>query len=119
VAIVASLKMLTRRKRPKLNNNSDMVYGTNSGVDFYSFPSGHSSRAIMLANVVFSLFYHYDKNSSAQNTLLKIVTFLLLNTCSFLTCFSRLMLLRHHLSDVLVGILVGYITYFLVLYICF
>jgi membrane-associated phospholipid phosphatase len=112
LVIVGLLKVIFRRSRPHLNTQSDMVYGTNSGPDKFSFPSGHSSRAILIANLVYFIIAQHVKNSS----IISFLTFLLLNLCSYCTCLSRLLLLRHHLSDVLVGIFVGYFIYFLIVY---
>ena len=47
IAVVAVLKAFTRRRRPSYN--VDDQYATVKLVDKFSFPSGHATRATMLA----------------------------------------------------------------------
>lgn len=88
-----------------------MVAMTNSGVDKYSFPSGHSSRAIMTTNLLMFLL----ENIISDN-LNFISIAILLNILSYTTCLSRLLLLRHFFSDILGGIIVGYVIYLFVIF---
>jgi membrane-associated phospholipid phosphatase len=74
------------------------------GPDKYSFPSGHSSRAIMTTMLLINLLD------------LTFFTSFFLVSWSYLTCLSRLLLARHHVFDVLVGILFGYSFYYLVVF---
>merc|ERR1712198_434406 len=52
IAVVAVVKAFTRRRRPAYN--VDDQYATVKMVDKFSFPSGHSTRAVMLA-IMFAL----------------------------------------------------------------
>jgi membrane-associated phospholipid phosphatase len=107
--IVGLLKLITKRQRPHLNETNDMVYGTNYGPDKYSFPSGHSSRSILIANLLTYLYFIQSKS-------LSLFYVVLLHLWSYMTCLSRLLLVRHFLSDVIIGILIGYLTFYLVLF---
>lgn len=49
VIIVLVLKIMFRRHRPS-NNHMDMFLTVS--VDQYSFPSGHATRAVMLASLI-------------------------------------------------------------------
>lgn len=99
--VIVILKVSFRRSRPK-HNEMDM-FATVS-VDLYSFPSGHASRAGMLA----CLF------------MLKYITSLKWNIAlliwSMIVTLSRVALGRHHLIDVVCGYLVGMFEYLLLLY---
>jgi membrane-associated phospholipid phosphatase len=112
LVFIGLLKVITRRPRPKLNKTHDMALGTNTGPDKYSFPSGHSSRAILMANLITSLVLS-DVYSKYFNEYTKIIFVIFFNLFSYMTCLSRLFLVRHHFTDVLAGILVGYFTYFI------
>ncbi|OWF50920.1 phospholipid phosphatase 6-like [Mizuhopecten yessoensis] len=94
--VVAFLKFLFQRPRPA-HNKMDM-FATLS-VDNYSFPSGHATRAAMVA---FLLTERLVVNSSFPGLIL---------LWSVFVAASRLMLGRHHVSDVLFGYLIGYIQY--------
>ena len=74
------------------------------GPDKYSFPSGHSSRAIMATML---LIKYLD---------LKFLDSFILILWSYSTCMSRLLLARHHVFDVFIGILLGYSFYYLTIY---
>ena len=115
IIFISIIKVSVKRPRPKLNNKKDMAMLTNTGVDQFSFPSGHSSRAIMLGQLVFVLV-DFDRNGNLSylNFISSTSLYVILNICSYLACFSRMVLLRHHLTDVIVGIFIGYLTYFLV-----
>lgn len=94
--IVAFLKFLFQRPRPP-HNKMDM-FATVS-VDHYSFPSGHATRAAMVA---FLLAERLPINSSFHG---------LIFLWSVFVTASRLMLGRHHVSDILFGYLIGYVQY--------
>ena len=93
IVIVAVIKAFTRRRRPAYN--VDDQYATVKMVDKFSFPSGHSTRAVMLA-VMF--------------TLVEPVNFILwlpLACWSACVCVSRVLLGRHHILDVAAGVVIG------------
>lgn len=93
--------MIFRRKRPKLHTDDMIATG---GPDKFSFPSGHCSRAIMTSILLINLL---DVSIIANYSII---------LWSYLTCLSRIMLARHHLSDVFVGILLGYLFAYIVQY---
>jgi membrane-associated phospholipid phosphatase len=72
------------------------------GPDKYSFPSGHASRAIMTTMLLINFI-----------NLSFIYSFSLI-VWSYFTCLSRLLLARHHVFDVFIGIILGYSFYFLI-----
>ena len=112
IVIVAVLKAFTRRRRPAYDvddqvfvvqictNEKDSQYhpikvATIKMVDKFSFPSGHATRATMLA----LLF-----------TLLSPLPFLLWIPCiawAGAVAVSRVLLGRHHILDVLAGVVIG------------
>lgn len=106
VISVGLLKSLIKRPRPKVNSTKDMAFLTNAGVDKFSFPSGHSSRAVLMCSLLPHL-YATEINSAYSLFLLYFV--------SYMTCVSRFVLTRHYLSDVIAGILLGHFNYFIVL----
>ena len=91
LAVVGALKVAVRRKRP-VYNEKDM-FATVS-VDNYSFPSGHSTRAAMVAGL-FSAFLN--------NGFWRI----LIGFWAVCVSASRVILGRHHVSDVLCGVVIG------------
>lgn len=84
------LKAVTRRRRPTVNDDVFAV-----GPDKYSFPSGHASRATF---IVYFLFYLWP---------ISLIYALPLLGWSFSVCMSRILMRRHHIIDVLVGIILG------------
>lgn len=91
LAVVGALKVAVRRKRP-VYNEKDM-FATVS-VDNYSFPSGHSTRAAMVAGL-FSAFL--------SDGFWRI----LIGFWALCVSSSRVILGRHHVSDVLCGVAIG------------
>lgn len=91
LAVVGGLKIAVRRKRP-IYNEKDM-FATVS-VDNYSFPSGHSTRVAMLA-ALFAVFL--------TNVLWKFV----IGCWALFVSISRVVLGRHHVSDVFCGVMIG------------
>lgn len=91
LAVVGTLKVTVRRRRP-VYNEKDM-FATVS-VDNYSFPSGHSTRVAMVAGL-FSAFLSYD------------FWRILIGFWALCVSASRVILGRHHVSDVLCGIAIG------------
>ncbi len=104
---VGLFKYIFKRPRPRVNKKSDMAIGTNYGVDKFSFPSGHSSRAILMNGILPYLFLNEFNSISILTTSLCFF--------SYMTCISRFLLTRHYVSDVLAGILLGYFNSFIVL----
>lgn len=87
IILVATLKAITRRKRPTINDN------------FFSekdsFPSGHSTRAAFITYFYLNLW----------PVPLIYIPFLL--AWSFSVCMSRLLVRKHHIIDILAGIALG------------
>jgi len=84
------IKAITRRRRPTSNDDSFTI-----GPDKYSFPSGHASRATF---IVYFFFYVWPVSLMFAPPLL---------AWCFSVCTSRLLLRRHHIFDVLVGVFLG------------
>lgn len=97
IVMVAIIKAATRRRRPAVNDDPFCF-----GPDKFSFPSGHVSRGIFIVTFL---------------TLLEPVTYFLwpplLAWCVAL-CLSRLLLYRHHILDVLGGVILGLFNAFLI-----
>lgn len=92
-------KAAVRRKRPFQNNNDMMTFS----VDKYSFPSGHASRAVMVACFILA---HFS---------LGVIVQVLIIAWSVCICLSRILLGRHHVIDVICGIILGFVEYQLVM----
>ncbi|XP_025263347.1 phospholipid phosphatase 6 [Camponotus floridanus] len=90
IFLIAVIKAITRRRRPTSNDDSFTI-----GPDKYSFPSGHASRAMF---IVYFFFYVWPISSMFAPPLL---------AWCFSVCTSRLLLRRHHIFDVLVGVFLG------------
>lgn len=90
IIFVALIKAATRRRRPAVDDNP-----LSFGPDKFSFPSGHASRAAFL-------FCFFTALSP-----LHIIFFPPLLAWTVAVCFSRLVLYRHHILDVLGGIFLG------------
>ena len=102
VLIIAFLKFNFKRTRPK-QVSIKLATGHDLSVDKYSFPSGHASRAVMLSPLIINLFQF-------QSGLTPFILYLV----TILVCFSRFLLARHFLSDVLVGMAIGIVNYLIV-----
>jgi len=89
--VLGLTKAIVRRQRPEENVEDMMTVS----VDKYSFPSGHASRAFMLATF---LVVHFHASA-------------IWNCVAWLwavsVAMSRIMLGRHHVSDVAAGIVIG------------
>eukprot|EP00127_Corallochytrium_limacisporum_P004517 Clim_evm17s166 gene=Clim_evmTU17s166 len=88
------LKVVFRRTRPE--HHVDDMYLTVS-VDLFSFPSGHSSRAAFLACFAQHYLWHT----------LGPIGIAVVWTWALTTGFSRIVIGRHHVIDVCVGLLCG------------
>jgi len=95
--IVAIIKVIAGRMRPELYFN-DNLYGFSGfhlGNAFNSFPSGHSATAfafLVSLSLLFPRYRYWFIGLAAAVAL------------------SRVMLLRHYVSDVLIGSLIGTLT---------
>ena len=100
IIIVAVTKAFSRRRRPTFKNDEQWFAKLDpTGVDKFSFPSGHASRAAGLA-----LFFWY----------LFPLNFVLCGPIliwAMAVALSRVFLCRHHILDVLAGIVLAYVEY--------
>jgi len=95
--IVGISKAIFRRQRPAINIEDDVL---TVSVDKFSFPSGHATRATLL---LFYLCAEYFATDSTAQTLI-----IFWSTCVIL---SRVIIGRHHVSDVIAGCLVGTLVF--------
>lgn len=99
--IIAFIKSLTRRARPPGARVEDMF--VTRGVDKFSFPSGHCSRAVW-ATLFFTNWAFPD---------MSIIFALPLFFWAGSVCLSRVLLRRHYVLDAVAGIVVGYMEFLL------
>jgi membrane-associated phospholipid phosphatase len=100
IAFVAVIKAFARRRRPSLQSDEQWFSKVDpTGVDKFSFPSGHASRA---AGLALFFWYLYPLNF--------IFAILILNW-SAAVAISRVFLCRHHILDVVAGVLLAYVEY--------
>ncbi|XP_076359915.1 polyisoprenoid diphosphate/phosphate phosphohydrolase PLPP6-like isoform X2 [Tachypleus tridentatus] len=92
IIFVVIAKASVRRRRPKTNNMDMFMTFT---VDKLSFPSGHASRAVLLACIFYSTL--------SLHTVFNV----LLVAWSISICSSRVLLGRHYVFDVVFGALLG------------
>ncbi|XP_065161490.1 inactive phospholipid phosphatase 7-like [Atheta coriaria] len=92
ILFVAFIKAYTRRRRPAAN--TDDALGQ-IGPDVFSFPSGHASRAVF---VTFFFMWLHPLSLLLQPFII---------TWCAAVCVSRVLLRRHHLLDVVAGIVLG------------
>lgn len=97
LALVGMLKGTVRRARPVYNLRSD--FSVVVAVDHFSFPSGHSSRVSFVALLAWVLM------GQARPGLCACVA-----AWALATALSRAAMGRHYLSDVLAGLLLGFVT---------
>jgi len=91
--IIVILKNTIQRTRPCHNNNNNIIqYDYN--IDNYSFPSGHTLNATILAYIIYKKFPQVGYNI----IILPIIV-----------GFSRVYLGVHYLSDVISAMLLGYL----------
>lgn len=129
--VVGSIKSAVRRKRPHYNRGHFVVVS----VDSWSFPSGHSTRAVMIVTLIWlysplwrtmitsywypNLVLKYKENyfmtdyvlPYVENHLLTIA-YCLFTLWMLATACSRVVLGRHYISDVLGGIVIGVLEAF-------
>ncbi|KAL7839817.1 hypothetical protein SRHO_G00264750 [Serrasalmus rhombeus] len=99
VMTVAGMQKLVKRKGPWEMSPSFLDY---LAMDVYSFPSAHASRAVMVAKFLLA------------HLVLAVPLRILLVLWAFLVGMSRVMLGRHHLTDVGCGVALGFLHYSLV-----
>ncbi|NWH26695.1 inactive phospholipid phosphatase 7 [Grus americana] len=99
IMIVAGLQKLAKRKGPYDVSPGLLDYLT---MDTYAFPAGHASRAAMI-----SKFF-------LNHLVLAIPLRILLVLWALCVGFSRVMIGRHHITDVLSGFVFGYLQFRLV-----
>ncbi|XP_003219920.2 polyisoprenoid diphosphate/phosphate phosphohydrolase PLPP6 isoform X1 [Anolis carolinensis] len=99
--LVAAAKGLVKRRRPA-HNKMDM-FATIS-VDKYSFPSGHATRAALVCRFIL------------HHLVLALPLRVLVVLWVFIVGISRVMLGRHNVTDVIFGLLMGYMQYSMVEY---
>jgi len=87
-----SFSAIARRRRPSVNDDPFCI-----GPDVYSFPSGHASRSSMLLGF-FTCLYP-----------LSVFFWPPLVAWWFAIALSRLLLFRHHILDVIAGIVIGFL----------
>ncbi|KAL7639950.1 UNVERIFIED_CONTAM: hypothetical protein RMT77_009363 [Armadillidium vulgare] len=93
VAMTAVVKASARRRRPSDNPND--MFAT-FAMDKFSFPSGHSSRAVMLFFLLLRQYYFLF--------LLLITVFI----WCVAVCLSRILMRRHYVLDVVGGSFLGF-----------
>lgn len=99
IMTVAGMQKLVKRKGPWEMTPSFFDY---MAMDVYSFPAAHASRASMLVKFLLA------------HLVLAVPLRILLMLWAFLVGGSRILLGRHHLSDVGCGFALGYLHYTLV-----
>ncbi|XP_070614280.1 inactive phospholipid phosphatase 7 [Erythrolamprus reginae] len=99
IIIVAGLQKIAKRKGPYDVSPGILDYLT---MDVYAFPAGHASRAAMV-----SKFF-------LNHLVLAVPLRILLILWAFLVGLSRIMVGRHHVTDVLSGFFFGYVQFRLV-----
>ncbi|XP_018324184.1 phospholipid phosphatase 6 [Agrilus planipennis] len=92
IVLIAVIKAYTRRRRPPANKNDSFA---EMGPDKFSFPSGHASRAAYVAYFFCNLYP------------LPIIFWLPVLSWATSVSLSRVLLNRHHVLDVIVGVLLG------------
>lgn len=97
IIFVSVLKAFTRRRRPQVNQTGEMIMIY--GVDKFSFPSGHASRALAVG---FFFLWLYP---------LHVVFSLPILAWSISVAVSRICLGRHHLLDVVGGVALAFVEY--------
>jgi len=98
IIVVAVTKAFTRRRRPSYNVGDIPL---SMSVDKFSFPSGHATRAVLLA-IFFNFLYP-----------LNFLLFLPIVAWSAAVCGSRVLMGRHHILDVCCGVVIGLLESFI------
>jgi len=98
IVLIAGIKAFVRRRRPALNQD-DMFF--TKGPDKFSFPSGHASRGFA---VMFFFLWLYP---------LPLIINLVIIFWAVATAISRICLARHHILDVVGGLVLAFIEYYI------
>ncbi|XP_073134987.1 probable lipid phosphate phosphatase beta [Henckelia pumila] len=106
--LIGLLKHLIQRPRPVYNKNMFLSFA----VDHWSFPSGHSSRVSFIATL---FYFHSDRVRQVLAALLKsdpeavfVKNFVaIVGLWAATTSFSRVLLGRHFVLDVVIGSCLG------------
>ena len=96
ILVVAPIKLLFKRPRPSVNCGKIPL--SVSSVDGYAFPSGHSSRCVALA-----AYFCYMPPFYLRTHLWYI--------WALIVSLSRIVIGRHHVSDVGAGIMAGLVIF--------
>lgn len=96
---VAGVQKLVKRKGPREMNPGFMDY---VAMDVYSFPAAHASRAAMVSKFLLS------------HLVLAMPLRILLILWAFLVGLSRVLLGKHHLTDIACGFALGLLHFSLV-----
>ncbi|VFV35239.1 probable lipid phosphate phosphatase [Lynx pardinus] len=99
IMTVAGVQKLIKRRGPFETNPSLLDYLT---MDVYAFPAGHASRAAMVSKFFLS------------HLVLAVPLRVLLVLWAFCVGLSRVMIGRHHITDVISGFVIGYFQFRLV-----
>ena len=92
IVVVAPVKLFFRRPCPPANRGS--IFLSVSSVDHYAFPSGHASRCVALA-----VYFCYTPPFRLQTHLWYL--------WALLVSLSRILIGRHHVTDVVAGVAAG------------
>ena len=103
IILVAPLKLIFKRPRPPFNRGA--VLFSVSAVDSFSFPSGHTSRAVAIA-----AFFCYIPPFNVWTHLWYV--------WAGVVAVSRIMLGRHHVLDVFAGAIAGLFVFELIRQTC-
>ncbi|XP_045627189.1 inactive phospholipid phosphatase 7 isoform X7 [Ursus americanus] len=99
IMTVAGVQKLIKRRGPFESSPSLLDYLT---MDVYAFPAGHASRAAMVSKFFLS------------HLVLAVPLRVLLVLWAFCVGLSRVMIGRHHITDVISGFIIGYFQFRLV-----
>lgn len=96
--VVGTIKSMVRRKRPQYNRGHLVIVA----MDHWSFPSGHSTRAVMVVTLIY-LYTPLWHTLTSHSCMAKCacVLWMLATAC------SRVVLGRHYVSDVVGGMIIG------------
>lgn len=96
IAFVAPIKLFFQRPRPQINKGSIPL--SLSSIDSYAFPSGHASRCVALA-----AYFCYMPPFHLRTHLWYM--------WALVVSLSRVLLGRHHVTDVVAGVLSGLVVF--------
>lgn len=99
IVTVAGVQKLIKRRGPFETSPGLLDYLT---MDVYAFPAGHASRAAMVSKFFLS------------HLVLAVPLRVLLVLWAFCVGLSRVMIGRHHITDVISGFVIGYFQFRLV-----